>query len=468
MGSPLAPPFPPWAPDFGSGSGEDTGSACATTVAGPFEDQFSSGYCDPMIAESTLMAATLKVAEAEGCNAITQEPLSNGRYTGRRSSTLNQSPSGETSWLVSKSDASPPPAMSFGPFDCTSVAAGGVLMGSTLDLGQPFILRIGLTVSDETDVGGIFFLRDGMNWRFEVDTYSNQLRVTAQPSGTAWESHLDETLISSYEWTNGASYTIELVSTGTALSASLSIDGGTPSQLGPWSFDGLSLQSGDPTICHTISGGLEDWNGGVVDSIEFSAPSLPNSPSRCTSGSAITMLSFDGTACAGVAAKVVPLMEQEDVDHVMGLNPERCTQLPPEEGYKDTPIYERWACDAPTLTQSFHSAADCSDAATVRCTIDGQTGFVSNVPCIWDVGGTAGRPLGTCIADEAMNTSTMFAGSFSCPSGGSVAADAVGGAVGGLFGLLCLAALGYGCFKRFGDIRGDAMPKLEMLGNSKI
>ena len=59
------------------------------------------------------------------------------------------------------------PALSFGPFDCGSSGDEGILMGSSLNLGQPFLLRLGLTLSDRNDNGGIFHLRDGSSWRFE-------------------------------------------------------------------------------------------------------------------------------------------------------------------------------------------------------------------------------------------------------------------------------------------------------------
>ena len=59
-------------------------------------------------------------------------------------------------------------------------------------------------------------------------------------------------------------------------------------------------------------------------------------------------------------------------------------------------------------------------------------------------------PLGTCIANQASNSSIMFSGAFTCGGGGSDAGATAGGVVGGLAFFCCLAAICFvGVAKRY-------------------
>jgi len=171
---------------------------------------------------------------------------------------------------------------------------------------------------------------------------------------------------------------------------------------------------------------------------------------------AITLQNFDGAACEAPAVKQIELMTQPDIDFVTDQNDNNCLALPPEEGYSSVTIYERWDClegtasGGNTLTQSFHAVSDCSDATNAAtCVVEPTTGLVSNIPCIWDVGGTGGQPLGTCIPNQVAAgeaaTSMKFVGSFVCCASCDLTAAAesgssAGGVVGGIIGALCFCA----------------------------
>jgi len=71
-----------------------------TAFDGPFANQYLAGWCSPMVENSTLEAAIAAVAATAGCHGVTHQPHRAIPYTGRAGSTLYDSPSGETSWIV--------------------------------------------------------------------------------------------------------------------------------------------------------------------------------------------------------------------------------------------------------------------------------------------------------------------------------------------------------------------------------